>query len=317
MTKALDLFAGTGWGVACQWLGIEEMGVEIMPDAVATRAANGMTTIYNDVWNGLLDSSFQEDYDILIASPPCQTFSVAGDGDGRKALDEVLSAISDGVYRDPVALHELTTLTDPRTALVLAPLAHVWRDRPMYVVFEQVPPVLPVWVACGVAMAEMGYSVWTGNLHAEEYNVPQTRKRAVLIARRDGVEATKPRSARTDGPYSKTKSARWHSMFDALKWGFVSRPAMTVSNAVGRGLQGGSGARKTIQDALADGTFVPSIHAKDNSYAESTRITVAEAGVLQSYPRDFKWQGTKTNQFLQIGNAVPPLMAQAILRMFL
>jgi DNA (cytosine-5)-methyltransferase 1 len=41
---ALDLFAGTGWGVACQRLGIEEMGVEIMPEARATRAANGMHT---------------------------------------------------------------------------------------------------------------------------------------------------------------------------------------------------------------------------------------------------------------------------------
>jgi len=317
MTKALDLFAGTGWGVACQWLGIEEMGVEIMPDAVATRAANGMNTIYNDVWNGLLDPSFQEDYDILIASPPCQTFSIAGDGNGREALDDVLSAIASGVYKDPVALHELTTTTDPRTALVLTPLAHVWRDRPMYVVFEQVPPVLPVWAACGVAMAEMGYSVWVGNLYAEEYNVPQTRKRAVLIARLDGKEATAPTAARGDGRYVKGKPGTWHSMYDALGWGFVTRPAMTVSNAVGRGLQGGSGARKTVQDALADGSFVPSIHAKDSSYAESTRITVAEAGVLQSYPRDFKWQGTKTNQFLQIGNAVPPLMAKAILKMFL
>lgn len=49
---ALDLFAGTGWGVACQ-LGIEEYGVEIMPEACATRAANGMITLYADVWTGL------------------------------------------------------------------------------------------------------------------------------------------------------------------------------------------------------------------------------------------------------------------------
>jgi DNA (cytosine-5)-methyltransferase 1 len=39
---ALDLFAGTGWGVACQRLGIRENGVEIMPEAVASRAAAGM-----------------------------------------------------------------------------------------------------------------------------------------------------------------------------------------------------------------------------------------------------------------------------------
>jgi hypothetical protein len=52
--KALDLFAGTGWGVACQRIKIiKEKGVELMPEAVATREANGMETIYRDVWDGL------------------------------------------------------------------------------------------------------------------------------------------------------------------------------------------------------------------------------------------------------------------------
>lgn len=90
-----------------------------------------------------------------------------------------------------------------------------------------------------------------------------------------------------------------------------------MSNAVGRGLQGGSGGRKTISDAIEGGTFTPSIHAQDSTHAEATRITVAEAGVLQSYPRDFSWQGSKTKQYLQIGNAVPPLLAEAILKGFL
>ena len=54
MTIALDLFAGHGWGVACRELGIEEYGVEIMPEACAVREANGMRTIYNDVWDGLV-----------------------------------------------------------------------------------------------------------------------------------------------------------------------------------------------------------------------------------------------------------------------
>ena len=37
---ALDLFAGTGWGVACQRLGIEEMGVEIMAEAILKAATS-------------------------------------------------------------------------------------------------------------------------------------------------------------------------------------------------------------------------------------------------------------------------------------
>lgn len=168
--KALDLFAGTGWGVACQRLGIEEYGVEIMPEACATREANGMATIYNDVWDGLAGKTSYPEYDLLISSPPCQTFSTAGKGAGREALDDVLGLIAEAAYKLPGAgLREIATERglDDRTALVLTPLAHVWRDEPKYVVWEQVPTVLPVWEACAQVMREWGYSVDTAVLHAE------------------------------------------------------------------------------------------------------------------------------------------------------
>lgn len=241
---ALDLFAGTGWGVACQWLGIEEHGVEIMLEARAVRAANGMTTIYADVWEGLLkprprllnDRERSEveralakpvdewgECDLLIASPPCQTFSMAGGGAGRRALDEVVGQIDARAYLDPEKLRAFGDEHDPRTALVLTPLAHVARDVPTYVVLEQVPPVLPVWERYAEEMRRWGYSVWTGTLSAEQYGVPQTRKRAILIARADGPEATPPPPSHS--AYHPRDPKRldpgvepWVSMAEALGW---------------------------------------------------------------------------------------------------
>lgn len=426
---ALDLFAGSGWGVACKWLGIHENGVEIMPEAVATREAAGMKTIYRDVWDGLLDPSMVPDHDLHISSPPCQTFSAAGNGAGRRALSDVLTAIVEGLHEDPRRLFELTERLDPKTALVLTPLAHVFRDRPRFVALEQVPSVLPVWQACAEVMRTWGYSVEVAVLNAEQWGVPQTRRRAILVARNDGLPVSLPTP--THSRYYSTNPTKlddgvlpWVSMADALgkpdnltlrsnygtggdsqkrgmrqagqpaptitskadrmkwidprRWGFTDRPAVTVGNAVGRGLIGGSGAKKTVADAIEAGTFIPS-QGDGSSYAESTRITVEEASVLQSWPRwvherpaptivgtrrseggmlvgrqladnsrrdvgghqtsvglhpgqlaavrvtgdegaalqsfptPFPFQGTKTKQFLQIGNAVPPLLAWAIL----
>lgn len=88
-------------------------------------------------------------------------------------------------------------------------------------------------------------------------------------------------------------------------WGFTDRPAVTVGNAVGRGLIGGSGAKEAVVRAIEDGSFIPSKGGGSN-YAEATRITPEEAAMLQTYPATFPFQGTKTKRFLQIGNAVPP-----------
>lgn len=52
---------------------------------------------------------------------------------------------------------------------------------------------------------------------------------------------------------------------------------------------------------------------EDTRTANGTRVTTGEASTLQSYPEEFTWCGSKTKQYLQIGNAVPPLLAQRIL----
>lgn len=276
----LDLFSGVGgWGVATE--GVRLLGVELDDYAVATSRAAGHHVAQDDV-SECLPMVFWPIRG-LVASPPCQTFSESGNRTGRSDLELVLQAIR-SIRRGEWPYELISQLADPRTALVLEPLRYTLALRPDWLAWEQVPSVLPIWTLCGRVLAEHGYHFSTGVLHAEQYGVPQYRRRAVLIANRHCI-VTLPEPTHLF-PIS---------MRDAIGWGF-DVPAPTIT----------AGGTKT-------GGWEPIARAELRR-ALGRRLTIEEAAILQTFPPDYPWRGKKGRVGAQIGNAIPPLLAKAVVQ---
>ncbi|MGW1224882.1 DNA cytosine methyltransferase [Streptomyces sp. NPDC002530] len=388
----LDLFAGPGgWSRALHVLGVRDVGLEWDQWACKTRSAAGQLTIRTDVamyptWPFLGRTRG------VIASPPCQAWSTAGKRLGL--LDQALvhAAVEDLAAGRDTRARLLADCRDARSLLAAEPMRYLYAlnavGEPDWVAMEEVPDVLPLWKQYAAVLRGWGFSVWYGILNAADFGVPQTRRRAILLASRVRTALPPPPThARLAEPESLfgPGRARWVSMAEALGWGATDRPVPTV--CAGGGPGGGpepfpSGSRKALSDARDRGTWTPrtngtvlqphtagvpapgyateadrwswSLRSNNQAHAtvrplsepagtmffghranectwiaepseplpegadapavpEPIRITAREAGLLQTFPADYPWAGNKGQQFSQIGNAVPPLLAGHLL----
>ncbi|WP_285563700.1 DNA cytosine methyltransferase [Streptomyces sp. RTGN2] len=364
----MDLFAGPGGlDIAATIMGSKSIGVEWDDPTRATRAAAGLrTTVEKDVAAlGPCDAQVV-DANVLTGGPPCQSFSVAGNREGHKVLDDVKRLAECLVGHEDLKSFEAAwkavkgetdSMSDERTGFVLQPLRWIMEAKLKrgkayeVVVLEQVPTVLPVWKLYAQLLRRIGYAADAHVLHAEDFGVPQTRRRAVLIAQWDpentGRRVHFPRATHQrylkgaerllsqqgqdvgtgeeqDGSlFATPRSAKnvdpWVSVQDALG---ARRPRdfVLVSNYGSGGDPKNRGRRTSLEPAATiTGKFrrnrlflLKENESGDKEVGEELdRLSFEEGGLLQSFPAHYPWQSTDVAQ--QIGNAVPPRLSLHIL----
>lgn len=235
------------------------------------------------------------DFDLLAGGPPCQAFSILGK---RKSYN------------------------DDRGRSVFEYIRLIKEIKPRAFLFENVYGLLTVnegkdWKYLLELFKDTGYRLYWQVLNAADYGVPQMRRRLFVAGFRrqanfifplpklepcsfipsylalEDIEGTKNNEVRRHGERVRSRYAKLlPGERDKLSWTDridPSKPSGTVLVGSGRG-----GCK-------------PFVHPY-----EPRVLTPREAARLQSFPDWYVFEGSMTQQYRQIGNAVPPILGQAI-----
>lgn len=209
--KALVGFAGFGGPeIVLREAGIETVGVEIDAAIAEVNRCNGGSVITADILK-LNPANFMG-YDLFHCSPPCPSYSVARN---RAAKQNIYQRISD--------LSRFQALTNSENETDLQLSRQICRFisviRPKYFTLENVwaykkaLSFMNIWYT----LQQEGYGVDWWHLNAADYGVPQSRKRMIVIARRDGRKPAKPwpTHSKTGDMFTKPW-AGWHEAIEDL-----------------------------------------------------------------------------------------------------
>lgn len=318
---SVDLFAGPG-GLT---LGLEKAGfdcvmaVEFDTDACKTFKSHHPNTDLRDVDIATVDfKPLRGEIDLVAGGPPCQPFSSGGKrlaaNDPRNGIPQFIRAISE--------------------------------IRPKAVLMENVPGL-----AAGhkrdyleeevvANLEDLGYQVAWQILNAADYGVPQKRRRLILVGLVDGQFAF---PVPTHGPGAPNPWVSSGTVVSAMRIHGTPNPSIVtyaknpslrpdpyhgmVYNGGGRPLDLTKPSPTIL--ASAGGNKTPWVDTKGivvpyhkhlvkggaprtGKVPGARRITPEEAALLQSLPQEVQFAGTRSSQYTQIGNAVPPLLAEAV-----
>lgn len=258
------------------------------PDAVATYNENvGNHAHTLDLTN--YDPGQIAQADVLIGGFPCQDFSSCGPRRG---------------------------LTSVRGRLYEAMLKYAHEHQPKVIVGENVIGLSNI--NGGAILQKIvddveacGYHVRVWNMFAPDYGIPQRRTRLIIVAVRNDIDGF-PEEPERVFDVENYHTTRW-AIGDLENVVDETVPNQSQYFKASRAKKGnGQGDETSPADAPS---YTIRANAKSRvqfHYAIDRRLTVRECARIQTFPDNFVFRGSMTKSVMQIGNAVPPMLANKV-----
>jgi len=226
--------------------------------------------------------------DVLIGGFPCQEFSSCGPKGG---------------------------LDSERGQLYKVLVGYMAKHKPLIVCGENVPNLARMESGKIIKkiisdFSEQGYKVQVWDLYAPDYGVPQSRRRLFFICTRNDLlgEPEPP----TPLPSNKHLTTKW-ALEDLEKIDDESVPNQSQYFKASRAKKGNGQGDETCKADAPSYTIRANAKSRVQfHYSLDRRLTVRECARLQTFPDSFVFPHSATSSVMQIGNAVPPVLAHAV-----